>query len=74
MKITYRLRIDKVCDEEGVLHTVYGIEAFARSQHKIASIADVFFDKQEAEAFIKLCNDRKLGLINLPDVIEEVLE
>lgn len=74
MKITYRLRTDKVCDEKGVLHIVYGIEAFAKNKHKIASVADVFFDKQKAENFIKLCNDLKLSLVHLPDVIEDVLE
>ena len=74
MKITYRLRTDKVFDEDGVFHTVYGIEAFAKSNRKVASVADVFFDKQKAEDFIKLCNDHRLSLIHLPDVIEDVLE
>lgn len=74
MKITYRLRTDKVFDEEGVLHIVYGIEAFSKSRHKVASIADIFLDKQKAADFIKLCNDHKLSLIHLPDVIEDMLE
>lgn len=74
MKITYCLRTDKVCDEEGMLHTVYGIEAFARNKYVVASIADVFFDKQKAKYFIKLCNDLNLDLVHLPDVIEDVFE
>ena len=74
MKITYCLKTDKVFDEDGVLHTVYGIEAVAKNKHKVASIADVFLNKQKAENFIKLCNDHKLSLIHLPDVIEDVLE
>lgn len=74
MKITYDLRTDSVYDEDGALHTVYGIEAFTNKKTKVASIADVFFDKQKAEEFIKLCNDLKLSLVHLPDVIEDVLE
>ena len=74
MKITYCLRTDKVFDEDGVLHTVYGIEAFTKSKHKVASVADVFFNKQKAEDFIRLCNELKLSLVHLPDVIEDVLE
>lgn len=74
MKITYRLRTDSVCDEDGILHTVYGIEAFARNKHRVTYIADIFFDKQKAEDFIGLCNDLKLSLIHLSDVIEDVLE
>lgn len=74
MKITYRLRTDKVRNEEGVSHIVYGIEGFARNKHKVVSVADVFFDKQKAENFIKLCSDLKLSLVHLPDVIEYILE
>lgn len=74
MEITYRLRTDNVSDEEGVLHTVYGIDAFAPNKNRVASVADVFFDKQKAEDFIESCNVLKLSLVHLPDVIEDVLE
>lgn len=74
MKITYRLRTDTVYGEDTLLHTVYGIEAFTSKSHKLVSVADVFFDKQKAEDFIRSCNDLKLSLINLSDVIEDVLE
>jgi len=74
MKITYDLRTENVYDEDGALHTVYGIEAFTNKKAKVTSIADVFFDKQKAEEFIKLCNDLKLSLVHLPDVMEDVLE
>ena len=55
------------------MRTVYGIEAFAGNRLRVASVADVFFDKQAAEDFIELCNELKLSLVHLPDVIEDVL-
>ena len=74
MEIIYRLKTDKVYDEEGFLHTVYGIEALNAENLIVASVADVFFDKAKATEFITLCNALKLSLIHLPEVIEDILE
>ena len=61
-------------DEDNNKHTVYGVDALDRFENVLESVADIFFDKLKAEEFIKLCNEEKLGLIHLQDVIEDVLE
>ena len=68
MKFTYCMRCDTVCDEEKNVCTVYGIDG------KVLSIyADVFFDRQQAECFVNMCNEGKLALIHLSSVIEDAL-
>ena len=74
MSIVYRLKTDIAEDEDGVLHTVYGIEAIDDENRVIASCADVFFDKSTANQFIDLCNKEGLSLIHFFDVIEDALE
>ena len=74
MQVTYTLRTDIVTDEDNNKHTVYGIDALDRFENVLESVADIFFDKLKAEEFIKLCNEEKLELIHLQDVIEDVLE
>lgn len=74
MQVKYTLRTDIVTDEENNKHTVYGVDALDRFENVLESVADIFFDKLKAEEFIKLCNEEKLELIHLQDVIEDVLE
>lgn len=74
MQVKYTLRTDIVTDEDNNKHTVYGVDALDRFENVLESVADIFFDKQKAEEFIKLCNEERLELIHLQDVIEDVLE
>lgn len=74
MQVKYTLRTDIVTDEDNNKHTVYGVDALDRFENVLESVADIFFDKLKAEEFIKLCNEEKLELIHLQDVIEDVLE
>lgn len=74
MQVKYTLRTDIVTDEDNNKHTVYGVDALNRFENVLESVADIFFDKQKAEAFIDLCNEEKLELIHLQNVIEDVLE
>ena len=69
----YILRTDVVTDEENHKHTVYGITALDSFGNVLKSAQDIFFDKQKAEEFIKLCNEEKLELIHLQDVIDDIL-
>ncbi len=71
MQVTYTLRTDILIDEENHKHTVYGINALD-FENVLKSIADIFFDKQKAENFIELCNEEKLELVHLQDVIEDI--
>ncbi len=74
MQVKYTLRTDIVTDEDNNKHTVYGVDALDRFENVLESVADIFFDKLKAEEFIKLCNEEKLELIHLEDVIEDALE
>ncbi len=73
MEIVYRLKTDNIYDEEGCLHTVYGIVAIDTFGNEIKSLADVFFDKEKAEQLVTLCNKENLSLIHLEDVVEDAL-
>lgn len=69
---TYRIRTDRIEDEENTLHTVYGIEVLENGK-LLKAIPDVFTNSERAENFIALLNSEKLELIHLPDVIEDEL-
>ena len=73
MTCTYRTRIDTVYDEDGNAYTVYGIEAVGAGGEILASIPDVFFDRQKAEHLADLCNEGHLSLLHLRDVVEDAL-
>ena len=72
MNIEYRMREDMVADEEGVLHRVYGFEAW-RDGKAIRVIPDVCCTRDRAEYYLKLFNALGLSLLHLDDVIEEIL-
>ncbi len=74
MTVIYRLRTDEIYDEEGILHTVYGIDVLNNQNCIIDSIADIFLDGVKAKKFVDLCNELNLSLIHLPEVIEDALE
>ena len=71
---TYGLRTDAITDEDGRPLSVYGITAFHRTTMQLKqSIPDVFFDRQEAEQFLSLCNSSGLSILHLRDVVEDRL-
>jgi len=72
MSYSYRLRIDNVTDENKI-YTVYGIEAVGESGEVLAAFSDVFFDIEDARAFVGMCNRLKLSLIHLADAVDDVL-
>lgn len=74
--VTYQLLQETLWHSEYGSYTAYAICAFEEQDgQKIlrAHISDVFLDKQEAEAFVSLCNRLHLSLIHLPDAIEDAL-
>ena len=73
MQVKYILRTDVVTDEENHRYTVYGITALDSFGNMLKTFEDIFFDKNKAEEFVKLCNEEKLQLIHLQDVVEDVL-
>lgn len=70
---SYRMQKNTVQDERKQMHTVYGIEAIDSAGKILSSFPDVFFDRQTAERFVDLCNDGKLSLIHLRDVVTDAL-
>ena len=73
MEVIYTLRVDTVTDEENCEYLVYGITAIDTFGNVLKTFKDIFFDKQKAENFIELCNQEKLELIHLQDVVEDIL-
>ena len=69
----YILRTDVVTDEENQKYTVYGITTLDSFGNVLNTFEDIFFSKQKAEEFVKLCNEEKLELIHLQNVVEDVL-
>ncbi len=62
-----------VYDEENNAYKVYGISASNEKGEVIKSYDDVFFEEEEAIKLVKACNDGKLSVIHLEDVIEDAL-
>ena len=73
MQIIYTLKTDTVFDEDNNEYTVYGITALDIFKNVLQSVEDIFFNKQKAEEFISICNQEKLELIHLQDVIDDIL-
>ena len=67
------MRTDFAKDEENHQYTVYGITALDNFGNMLKTFKDIFFDKNKAEEFVKLCNEEKLELVHLQDVVEDVL-
>ena len=73
MSYTYHLRTDFILDEEGNKHIVYGVSAIQTDGTILMSVSDVFFDAQQAKAFVACCNQYEVSLIHLMDVIDDAL-
>ncbi len=69
----YFLEESKLEDEEGVIHDVFGVSAKDSDGNIQASYPDLFFERQRAVDFVDLCNEVKLELCHLLDVIEDAI-
>ncbi len=69
----YSLEEGFFTDEEGATHKTYGISAKDFNGHIFTLFPDIFLDKQNAENLVNLCNESKLELCHLSDVIEDAL-
>ncbi len=72
--IKYRLTKSVRCDEEGEKYIVYGVKATGLFGRTIKAFPNVFSDRERAKKFVKLCNDQRLSLIHLGDVVEDAVE
>ena len=57
---------------EGKEYTAFGIAAVDGGK-VVLKFTDVFLNRTEAEKFVKLCNDLKLDVEQLRDVVEDVI-
>ncbi len=72
MKYTYKVRVDIKHDEDGRVHTVYGIDLLCNDDI-VKSLPDIFFDRSRAEQLAELCNSLDLSPLHLEDVAEDAL-
>ena len=72
MQVTYILRADTLTNKNNCKYTVYGISALDNFGNVLKTVQNIFCNKQKAKAFIKLCNQEKLELIHLQDVIDDL--
>ncbi len=75
MRYSYRVREDKIEDEEGILHTVYGIEVLDGAGRLLPAytLPDLFCRREQAESLCQLCNQLELEPVHLFAVAEDAL-
>lgn len=73
MNVKYILHSSAVIDEENNRYSVYGITAINKKEKILKTISDIFFDKDKAKDFINLCNNEKIELIHIEDIVEDQL-
>ena len=70
----YSIMENLVCDEDQAVYTImYGIQAINPNGEIVKCYSNIFFDKKDADSFVKVCNEGQLSLIHLEDVIEDRL-
>ena len=73
MSHTYQLNETIIKDTDGIIYTVYGIDAVDIDENIIKSFRNIFFQRSKAMYLINLCNEGKLSIKHLADVIEDEL-
>lgn len=74
MVYTYQIREDRISDETGKEHIVYGIQAVDSAGHVVLAFPDVYFSRKKAERLVDLCNENQLELIHLADVVADAIQ
>ena len=70
---TYRLKEGSICDEHGIAWPVYGIEAADADGKILFCFSDIFFDREKATAFVRMCNEQQVEPVHIQDVISNAL-
>ncbi len=73
MQYTYRLRQDTLQDEIGRVQVVYGVEALDPDGKVHCAFPDIFFDREKALSFVRICNEQDVDPIHLQDLVEDAL-
>ena len=59
MGILYRVKTDREWDECGAAFTVYGVTAYTAAGEILCTVPDLFFDREKAAAFVRLCRSEQ---------------
>ena len=70
---TYQLNTTVTVDENKNPLSVFGIDAVNQKGQIVMSVPDLFFNKQEAEHLVALCNEGELSLLHLTEIAEDAL-
>ena len=73
MYYTYQMREDCLRDEQGAEWIVYGLDAIDAQGHVLFSFADIFFDRESAKNFVQICNEQKVELLHIQEVVDDAL-
>lgn len=73
MRYIYKVRKDILETEDGERCTVYGIDIIQNSKI-IKSVGDLFFDKESAENFAKLCHYKNIPPEKVEKAASQVLD
>ena len=67
----YMLRTDKITDEEDNEYEVYGVDALDGDVS--LSFPDIFFNIEDAKAFISLISDEDVSVSQIKYLIDDVI-
>ena len=74
--ITYRVVKEVRRNEEWGAYTTYGVCGARLRDNAVTEflyIADVFTDRRLADRFVAACNRGGLGIVHLPEAVEDAL-
>lgn len=70
----YKLRTDKIKDENGSSYTVYGFDAvFADGTENTVTYPDIFFERERAEKLVKLLNESDVDKRQIPEIVNDAV-
>lgn len=73
MSHTYQLNETTVKDNDGIIHTLYGIDAVNNKDEVVKSFTKIFYARSKAIDLVTLCNECELSIIHLENVVDDVL-
>ena len=73
MRVSYNVNARTIRDEDGLFHTMYGVDAISEDGIVINSVIDIFENFEKAKKFATRCTELELVPEHLQDVIEDAL-
>lgn len=73
MSHTYQINENVITDADGSVCILYGIDALDENGDIVASFTKVFFQRSRATALVDLCNECKLSVTHLKNMVDDSL-